>query len=210
MVSSYNDKFVEQRKIDYKYLWSKGAISLDDEQQTSIVTDDKYNLVVAAAGSGKTEVLITRIAYLIQRKPDQVEPNRILAIAFQRKAMEQIEDRLHQRYGIEKVNVSTFHKLGKDILERSGQRIESTDIVNENKKHSIVKSYIEEQVAVNPDFFKLFMCYMKTVNDSDEKVTQVEKAETVTYAKEQKYASINGIKVNSIAEKEIMDYLLTL
>ena len=130
----YNSEFVRQRKIAYKHLWNKGSIWLDDEQQTAIVTDDKYNLVVAAAGSGKTEVLITRIAYLIQRKPDRVEPNRILAIAFQRKAMEQIEDRLHQRYAIENVNVSTFHKLGKDILERSGRRIETTDIVNENKK----------------------------------------------------------------------------
>ena len=86
--------------------------------------------------------------------------------------MEQIEDRLHQSYGIENVNVSTFHKLGKDILERSGQRIETTDIVNENKKYGIVKSYVEEQVAINPDFFKLFIRYMKTVNDSDEMVTQ--------------------------------------
>ena len=32
----------------------------------------------------------------------------------------------------------------------------------------IVKSYVEEQVTINPDFFKLFIRYMKTVNDSDE------------------------------------------
>ena len=210
LVSSYNDKFVEQRKIDYKYLWSKGSISLDDEQQTAIVTDDKYNLVVAAAGSGKTEVLITRIAYLIRRKPDHIESNRILAIAFQRKAMEQIEERLHQRYNIENVNVATFHKLGKDILECSGRKIETTDVVNQNKKNNYVKSYVEEQVSINPTFYKLFIRYMKTANDTEEVATQSEKAEAGIYAKEQKYTAINGIKVNSIAEKEIMDYLLTL
>ena len=85
LVSSYNDKFVEQRKIDYKYLWSKGPISLDDEQQTAIVTDDKYNLVVAAAGSGKTEVLITRIAYLIQRKPDRLNQIEFWRLLFREK-----------------------------------------------------------------------------------------------------------------------------
>ncbi|MGD0996295.1 MAG: UvrD-helicase domain-containing protein [Candidatus Bathyarchaeia archaeon] len=208
-VLSYNPKFIKQRKIDYKHLWSKGAISLDDEQQTAIVTDDKYNLVVAAAGSGKTEVLITRIAYLIQRKPDSVQPNRILAIAYQRKAKEQIEQRLCQRYGITNVNVKTFHKLGKEILERSGRRIEKTDIVDENKKFGFVKSYFEENVATNPEFYKLFIRYIKTVHDKEDEPTDSDKDAVVTHAKERKYISINGTKVNSNAEKEIMDYLLT-
>ena len=208
-VMSYNPKFINQKKIDYKHLWSKGAISLNDEQQTAIVTDDKYNLVVAGAGSGKTEVLITRIAYLIQRNPDSVQPNRILAIAYQRKAKEQIEQRLRQRYGIENVNVRTFHKLGKEILERSGKRIERTDIIDENKKFGFVKSYFEENVATNPEFYKLFIRYIKTVHDEDHEPTDSDKDAVVTHAKERKYISINGTKVNSNAEKEIMDYLLT-
>ena len=206
---SYNRVFVNQRKKEYSYFWKKDNIVLDDEQQTAIVTDDKYNLVVAAAGSGKTEVLITRIAYLIQRKPDSIEPKRILAIAFQKKAEEQIETRLKDRYGLHDVNVCTFHKLGKDILEHSGRRIKTADIVNENKKYGFVKSYIEQQVVANPDFYSLFIQYMKTVNDIDEVAVQAEKAEAAIYAKEQKYIAINSIKVNSIAEKEIMDCLLT-
>lgn len=208
-IKSYNSKFVAQRKIDYKYLWSKGSISLDDEQQTAIVTDDKYNLVIAAAGSGKTEVLITRIAYLIQRKPDYVEPKRILAIAYQRKAKEQIEQRLWQRYGIQEVNVRTFHKLGKEILERSGKKIERTDIIDENKKFGFVKSYFEENIQTNSEFYRLFIRYMKTVRDKDYVPTDSDKDAIVSYAKERKYISINGSKVNSNAEKEIMDYLLT-
>jgi len=149
LILSYNQNFVQQRKKDYSYLWNKGNILLDDEQQTAIVTDDKYNLVVAAAGSGKTEVLITRIAYLIQRKPDFVEPNRILALAYQRKAREQINQRLHERYGIDDVCVRTFHKLGKDILEKSGRRIDRADIVDENKKYGFVKSFFEEKMVTN-------------------------------------------------------------
>jgi DNA helicase IV len=208
-VLSYNSEFVKQRKHDYSYLWSKGDIILDDEQQTAIVTDDKYNLVVAAAGSGKTETLITRIAYLIKRRPDGTQPDRILAIAYQRKAREQIEQRLQSRYGISEVRAKTFHKLGKDILELSGRRIEHTDIVNENKKFGFIQSYFEEKVHVNPEFYKLFVRYMKTVHDEDEKATESEKKAVVSYAMERKYAAIDGTKVNSYAEKEIMDYLLT-
>ncbi|MDH5461470.1 MAG: UvrD-helicase domain-containing protein, partial [Candidatus Bathyarchaeota archaeon] len=74
LILDYNRRFIEQRRKDYSYLWRKGLLSLDNEQQEAIITDDKYNLVVAAAGSGKTEVLITRIAYLIARQPDGVKP----------------------------------------------------------------------------------------------------------------------------------------
>lgn len=208
-VQDYNTQFINQRKREYKHLWLKGSISLDDEQQTAIVTDDKHNLVVAAAGSGKTEVLITRIAYLIQRKPDCVQPNRILAIAYQRKAIEQIEQRLHDRYGIEDVCVRTFHKLGKNILERSGRRIDRTDIVDENKKYGFIKSFFEEEISTNPAFLKLFIRYITTVRDKDDEPTEADKNAVLTYAKQCSYISIDGTRVNSKAEKEIMDCLLT-
>ena len=182
---------------------------LDDEQITAIVTDDKYNLVVAAAGSGKTEVLITRIAYLIQRKPDFVEPNRILALAYQRKAREQINQRLHDRYGIEDVCVRTFHKLGKEILEKSGKRIDRADIVDENKKYGFVKSFFEEKMVTNRGFYRLFIRYITTVHDKDDEPTAADKNAVLTHAKERSYVSIDGTKVNSRAEKENMDFLLT-
>ncbi|HLE75872.1 MAG TPA: UvrD-helicase domain-containing protein [Candidatus Bathyarchaeia archaeon] len=209
LISDYNQKFIQQRKKDYCYLWEKDKILLDDEQQTAIVTDDKYNLVVAAAGSGKTEVLITRIAYLIQRSPDGVDPKRILAIAYQRKAREQIEQRLQNGYGIEDVFVRTFHKLGKDILERSGKTIYRTDIVDENRKYEFVKSFFEEEVRTNPAFYQLFIRYIVTVCGKDSEATENDKEAVVAHAKERSYISINGIKVNSRAEKEIMDWLLT-
>ncbi len=209
LIFSYNQNFIQQRKKDYSYLWNKSNISLDGEQQTAIVTDDKYNLVVAAAGSGKTEVLITRIAYLIQRKPDFVQPNRILALAYQRKAREQINQRLHERYGIEDVCVRTFHKLGKDILEKSGKRIDRTDIVDENKKYGFVKNYFEEKIVTNPEFYRLFIRYIATVHDKDDEPTAADKDAVLTHAEERSYISIDSTKVKSKAEKEIMDFLLT-
>jgi chaperonin cofactor prefoldin len=40
-ISDYNAEFVEQRRRDYSYLWCKGLLALDEEQQVAIVTDDK-------------------------------------------------------------------------------------------------------------------------------------------------------------------------
>jgi len=208
-VLNYNKDFIRQRKRDYSYLWSKGLVTLDDEQQTAIVTDDKHNLVAAAAGSGKTETLITRIAYLIERKPDSVQAERILAIAYQRKAKEEIEQRLLDRYKIRNVNVRTFHKLGKDILEHTGKKLSTTDIVNENKKHEAIQKIFSQKIKSEPDYYKSFLTFAKTLHDYDEKESAKTKNQTLTYAHEQTCYAIDRTKVNSRAEKEIMDFLLT-
>ena len=207
-IANYNKEFVEQRRKDYNYLWKKGLLSLDEEQQVAVVTDDKHNLVVAAAGSGKTEVLITRIAYLIARKPDKVRPNRILAIAYTRKAREEIEQRLLDRYNIEDVNVRTFHKLGKDIFEEACGKIKRTDIVDDNKKYDVIKRIFEHKTKTQPDFYKLFLQFAKTIHDKEPEDSGTEQ-ETLTYARERPYFSINNKRVNSRAEKEIMDFFLT-
>ena len=84
-----------------------------------------------------------------------------------------------------------------------------TDIVNENKKFGFIQSYIDENVQSNPEFYKLFVRYMKTARDNDEPTTDSDKKSVVSYAKERKYIAMDGTKVNSNSEKEIMDYLLT-
>jgi DNA helicase-4 len=209
-ISDYNAEFIKRRKKDYKHLWSKGLLSLDDEQQTAIVTDDKYNLVVAAAGSGKTEVLITRIAYLITRSPDRIQPQRILAIAYQRKAKDEIEQRLRDHYKIENVNVRTFHKLGIDILRKAGKIISRTDIIDENKKHEIIKTIFEQKISNEPAFYTLFLEYVKTLHNEDAEEANYETIdEILSYARKRAYFSIDNTRVNSRAEKEIMDFLLT-
>ncbi|MCZ7400108.1 MAG: UvrD-helicase domain-containing protein [Candidatus Methanoperedens sp.] len=71
--------------------------------------------MVAGAGSGKTEVLITRIAYLVLRKQEKIAPERILALAFQNKAAKEIEERLNRRFGIE-VKIKIFHSFGLEVL----------------------------------------------------------------------------------------------
>ena len=207
-ISDYNTEFIEQRRSDYSYLWNTWLLALDEEQQVAIVTDDKHNLVIAAAGSGKTEVLITRIAYLTARKPDGVHPSRILAIAYTRKAKEEIEQRLLGRHDINDVNVKTFHKLGKDILEKAWGKIRRTDIVDENKKYDNIKRIFERKIKSQPDFYELFVRFAKTLHNTEGEDCGAEE-EALAYARERPYFSIKNTHVNSRAEKEIMDFFLT-
>ncbi len=75
-------------------------------------------LILAGAGSGKTRVLIYRIAHLI--RACGVEPYNILAVTFTNKAADQLKERVARLLGpaAHRVWVSTFHSLGAQILRQ--------------------------------------------------------------------------------------------
>ena len=207
IILNYNREFVKQRKIEYHYLFNKDSLTLDEEQKDAVVTDDKYNLVIAGAGAGKTEVLITRIAYLIKRKPDFAQSKRILAIAYQNKDVRQIAYRLRERYNIDDVEIKTFHKLGKEILQMTGRKPDRNSIIDENKKHEIARTYYNNRLT-EPDFYRLFLQYVRTLHDDEKEDNSNNKTENLEYAQTRAYFAINNTRVNSKAEKEIMDFFL--
>lgn len=203
----YNDKFVDRRKREYAHLFETEKFCLDEEQKKAIVTDDKYNLVVAAAGSGKTEVLATRIAYLIKQKPRCIKPNRILAIAFQDKARDDVEKRLADNFDLNNVSVKTFHKLGKDIVEKHrGRKFLHNEILNDTRKLTEVKK-IYKQKLQEKAFYDLFLEYLRFFNAKHNE--SAEKNAILSQKEASSYISINDTPVKSRAEKEIMDFFLT-
>lgn len=208
LIADYNKDFLSSRKHQYASLFVKDNYSFDEEQKEAVLTDDKYNLVIAGAGSGKTEALITRIAYLTKRKPDTIEPNRILAIAFQRKDAKQITDRLLRDYGIQNVDIMTFHKLGKEILLKAGVKIDRNSLLDENKKPETIRELYKKRLK-EPEYYRLFIEYVKTLRDLDEEPSQITNSDRVDYARARPYVSISNVHVRSKAEKEIIDFFLT-
>ena len=85
--------------------------SLNNEQLKAVTLQDQSALVLAGAGSGKTRVLTTRIAYLIQSR--QVSPHSILAVTFTNKAAKEMLMRVSAMLPINTQGmwVGTFHGL---------------------------------------------------------------------------------------------------
>lgn len=102
--------------------WIKIVESLGNTTQEHIVRDDREQtnvLVLAGPGSGKTRVLVHRIAYLVKIKRE--DPRGILVLAYNRHAAAEIRERLRLLIGDEArfVTVSTIHSLAMRLVGAS-------------------------------------------------------------------------------------------
>ena len=107
---------------------------LNERQKEAVITTEGPVLVIAGAGSGKTKVLTTRIAYLIENK--KVNSENILAITFTNKAAKEMKDRVSNilKRDIRRMHISTFHSFGVEILREYGY------LVNIDKNFTILDS----------------------------------------------------------------------
>jgi DNA helicase-2/ATP-dependent DNA helicase PcrA len=98
--------------------------TLNGPQREAVLENSKPLLVLAGAGSGKTRVITTKIAYCIEELG--VAPWQILAVTFTNKAPRKCASgcrNLLPDIDAGEVNIRTFHAFGAWLLRRHGQRI---------------------------------------------------------------------------------------
>ncbi len=121
--------------------------NLNNEQREAAMYVDGPLLVLAGAGSGKTRVLTTRIAYMI--KECGINPWNILAITFTNKAAKEMADRVEKLIGdsINDMWVRTFHSACVRILRRDIERLgydRSFNIIDADDQKALVKECVKE------------------------------------------------------------------
>jgi len=96
---------------------------LNPEQRAAVEHDKGPLLVVAGAGTGKTQVITRRIAYLVQERG--VPASQILALTFTDKAAHEMQERVDSLlpYGVVDTNIMTFHSFGDQIIREYGLEI---------------------------------------------------------------------------------------
>ncbi len=110
---------------------------------------------MAGPGSGKTRVIVHRIAYLI--KVCGVPPFRVAAVTFTNKAAREMRERLAALLGAraEDLTVGTFHKLCASILRRDGGSIgldQNFVIYDEDEQLTVVKRAMDD-LGINPESY---------------------------------------------------------
>jgi DNA helicase-2/ATP-dependent DNA helicase PcrA len=122
--------------------------NLNPEQRAAVEATEGPLLILAGAGSGKTRVITSRIAWLIQEKG--VAPDSILAVTFTNKAAKEMGervDKLLDHSSLAKPLIATFHSLCVRILRRDIEALKvgndgltrSFAIYDENDQQGIVK-----------------------------------------------------------------------
>ena len=119
---------------------------LNPEQIKPVLDTEGAVLVLAGAGSGKTRVLTSRIAYLVEEKG--VYPSSILAITFTNKAANEMKERLSRMVdGAEKMWICTIHSMCVRILRQYAERIgynKNFSIYSETERNNVVKKSFAE------------------------------------------------------------------
>ena len=118
---------------------------LNEQQRKAVTTTEGAVLVLAGAGSGKTRVLTTRAAYLIE---NGISPYNILALTFTNKAAEQMRSRIASLVpDSSNMWVSTFHAMCAKLLRIEGSAIgydSSFSIYDGGDSQTVVKECLKE------------------------------------------------------------------
>jgi DNA helicase-2/ATP-dependent DNA helicase PcrA len=115
---------------------------LNDAQRAAVTAPDQPMLVVAGAGSGKTRVLVHRIAWLIQ--VENVSPLGILAVTFTNKAAAEMRGRIEALLGmpVDNLWVGTFHGLAHRLLRRHWREAglsQTFQILDADDQHRLIR-----------------------------------------------------------------------
>ena len=172
---------------------------LNKEQKEAVLTTEGPILILAGAGSGKTKVLTTKIAYLIEEKG--ISPYNILARTFTNKAAKEMKDRLYKLVGVisKYSQVSTFHSFGLRIIRENCEQLgyqSNFIIMDSDDSLSVVKKILKElnldPKQYNPNAIrnKISSCKNELVSPDEYEKFAIGEYEKIVLKVYQKYEKI--------------------
>ena len=140
--------------------------NLNEKQKEAVLSLDGPLLIVAGAGSGKTKVLISRIAHIIENK--KAYPNQILAVTFTNKAAKEMQDRIGRILKKEAVGLpwlGTFHSVCAKLLRKHAKAVNLNSnftIIDQDDQVKLIKNISK---AENIDTKKISPKYILSIID---------------------------------------------
>jgi len=178
--------------------------TLNKEQKEAVLHIDGPCLVVAGAGSGKTKVLTTRIAHLIE---SGIYSGNILAITFTNKAAKEMKERISKIVEDNYSFVGTFHSFGLRIIKENYEALglsKNFTIIDSDDVTSIIKKILKElgydikQVA--PSYIRNRISFIKNEMLSDAEIVKYFLSEPEKIAMQVYYEYEKVLKKNNVVD----------
>ncbi|MBT7443002.1 MAG: UvrD-helicase domain-containing protein [Methylococcales bacterium] len=198
--------FLEKRKQFFNRVESN---PLTNEQRLGVLRSNDRNMVLAAAGTGKTSVIVAKTLDLIDRK--LAFPSEILVLAYNRDAAKELQERLTDKAGISNIDlkaqpqISTFHALGLKLLRESGiSTYLSVFTEDDFKLKQWVTTWIEDYIRADTSrVYNLIELSTQPVNPFDFKT----KADYERYIRDNEFRTLNNELVKGYQEFQIANFL---
>nr|WP_144243537.1 UvrD-helicase domain-containing protein [Azospirillum argentinense] len=183
---------------------------LTDEQRRAVVVDEDRTLVVAAAGSGKTSVIVAKAGWLVWKR--YRPPAELLMLAFATDARAEMEQRIRKRLGdavASGLTVRTFHGLGMAIIgEAEGKRPTLATVAEDDKAlFDLLKSIVADLLA-DPAFSRVMVTWFQSHFAPYKSASEFRNhGEYWSYIRANDIRSLKGEKLKSFEECEIANFL---
>ncbi len=197
-----NEKFVSNQLVHVQAVASGTTLHpLSEEQAEAVATDEDATLVLAGAGTGKTSVIVGKVAHLVRNQG--VSPGEILVLAFNRKAATEVRERLTG--GLSKAHVSTFHAFGRRVI--AGVERTRIAIFEEHELRGTLEDILNELLD-DPQESDATASSIASYGEAFESPFGFEsQGEYNEYRRSVRYQAMSGDKVRSLQELAIANYL---
>ena len=194
---------VTETKIEYAYslIGDVEGKKLDRQQMESIVTDAHNQLVIAAAGTGKTTTVVGKIKFLL--KSNKYKHDEILVLSFTNASASEMRERINKETGVY-IEASTFHKLGLNIITKvEGIAPKITQL----KLHKFIKDELNNNIRSTQYLNSLnnYLLYNRVTPKSEFEFNS--QKEYDEYIKLNPPTTINNETVKSYGELDIANFL---
>ncbi|TLU61215.1 helicase IV [Thalassotalea litorea] len=203
----------EQYQLEKRQLFFDNVESnpLTEEQRLGVIRSNDRNMVLAAAGTGKTSVMVAKALDIIDR--GLASPSEILVLAYNNAAAKELKERLNEKASNADIplesapHISTFHALGRHLLRDSGHTTHLSVFTEDSVK---LKQWIYEWVLdyVGTDLTKIFDL-IALHNPPVDTFDFTSKAEYEAYVRDNEFRTLNNELVKGYQELLIANFLFT-
>ena len=208
----FNKKELERKKEFFDSL----SPSPNSEQRNAIICDENNACVVASAGSGKTTLILSKLAYLLEKRLIQ-NADEVMILSFNTSISKEIKQRGERQ--IKNIEARTFHSLGFYVLSQTGEKHPTLASFEKdrdlNSKQKVIVKLISEVLEddhyfdIAKSFFIEFLQPIETPHQYKtygEFFQKIREGDPTSYKKSK--TTENWETVKSFGEKIIADALL--